>query len=141
MKTVSILLGEDSKPDAIYTLKTLKLSSYNIYPHLLTNGLDVIEYLNAISDDPLLQFPDVIILDINMPIKTGLEVLLEIKKSPELRDIPVILLTVSKSEYHINLSKTLKADYYMVKPLDIEVFDAIIGQISKYKPTRYIRNA
>ncbi len=138
MKTISILYGEDFQPDAVYSMKMLERSSYNVKVKHMTNGLNLMNYLFELTADVGSSLPDLILLDINMPGKSGLEILMEIKSSPSLKDIPVILLTVSKSENHMHLGQRLKAEYYMVKPMDIELFDAIVGQIKKFHPRRYI---
>ena len=101
----------------------------------LENGEQLIHYLKRESDyanragDP---FPGIILLDLNMPLKDGREALEEIKADPDLRHIPIIVLTTSKDEDDILASYGLGASSYIVKPISLDRLMRVVNSIGEY---------
>lgn len=123
-----ILLAEDDPHDVELTL--LALEDYNLSNDVIVvnNGVKALDYLyrreefsEREADNPIL-----VILDNKMPKVTGLEVLQEIKSSPQLKSIPVVMLTSSKEDQDIIASYNLGANAYVVKPVSFHAFiDAV----------------
>lgn len=116
MKPIDILLVEDNPADVGLTEEALVDTGI---PHTLSiarDGEEAIIYLKERQGSH--GRPELMLLDLNMPRKNGHEVLQEIKENPDLNDIPVILLTVSKSQDEILNALRLKMNYYLNKPVD-----------------------
>lgn len=119
---INILLAEDN-PGDVFIIKTLLKESQVFYNlHAVVNGLGVTEFLNQEGEYSNVPRPDLILLDLNLPLKNGFEVLEEIKSAPELKMIPVIVLTSSSSDQDILRSYNLCASCYVSKPVDWDDF-------------------
>lgn len=81
---------------------------------------------------PRRHVPDLILLDLNLPRKSGREVLEEIKEDPELKRIPVVILTVSEAEQDIIKSYNLHANCYITKPVNLEQFIEVVKSIEDF---------
>ena len=92
----------------------------------LTGGQELIDYLKSVA-----KFPDLILLDLNMPGKNGFETLTEIKSNPVLKNLKVIIFSTSNSENDIAQAKKCGAENYFIKPSDlnklIEIFRKIVS--------------
>ncbi len=126
-----ILLVEDNPGDIRLIREAVKECSIPVRMTVKKDGSAAIEYLHqkiAGSESPI---PDLILLDLNLPVKDGLEVLREIKSTPHLRRIPVVVLSSSESAQDIARAYELYANCYITKPSDldkfIEAIDAIYG--------------
>ena len=126
MKPVNILLVEDSLDDVILVRAALKKGRVANELFVVHDGdaaMDFILNRGAYADSPR---ADLVLLDLNLPGKTGQEVLKEIKTTPLLRSIPVIVLTTSTEERDILRAYEEQANAYISKPLDLdEFFNAI----------------
>jgi len=126
MKPVNILLVEDSLDDVILVRAALKKGRVANELFVVHDGdaaMDFILNRGAYADSPR---ADLVLLDLNLPGKTGQEVLKEIKTTPLLRSIPVIVLTTSTEERDILRAYEEQANAYIAKPLDLdEFFNAI----------------
>ena len=131
-RPVHILLVEDSPTDAGLAMEAFKDSKLlNNLAHV-EDGTDAIAYLRRerqYSDAPR---PDLVLLDLNLPTKGGREVLKEIKSDPELKDIPVVVLTTSDDDQDILKSYELHANCYITKPVDFEKFVQIVRHIQDF---------
>lgn len=123
LKKINILLVEDNSADIELLKEAVEQSSHNFNIFHEKNGL---EAMNFLYKNPL---PDLIILDINMPVMNGLEVLKRIKSDDKFRHIPVIMLSTSLDLHDINTAKLYNADLYLTKPMDFESYSAIISKI------------
>ena len=120
--TVEILLVEDSEPDILLTQEAFEEASVKNRLHVARDGEEALQFLRRTgpySDAPR---PNVVLLDINMPRKNGLEVLKELKSDPELASIPVLMLTTSQAEDDIRSSYAQHANGYVIKPVGFENF-------------------
>ncbi|MEO7046782.1 MAG: response regulator [Ferruginibacter sp.] len=126
MKKAHILLVEDNEGDIFLTKEALEESKITNKISVLKNGSDVMDFLKKTERFPYAQTPDLILLDLNLPKKNGLEVLLEIKESEAFKMIPVVMLTTSSSEEDIVESYKRKVNCFITKPVDAESFLKVI---------------
>lgn len=132
MKPIEILLVEDNSGDIRLTQEALKESKIYNSLHVVTDGVEAIDFLNKTGDYANVPTPDLILLDLNLPKKNGFEVLAEIKESPELRFIPVIALTTSESEKDILQSYKMHANCFISKPVEYDSFINVIKGIEDF---------
>jgi two-component system, chemotaxis family, response regulator Rcp1 len=128
-KIVKILLVEDNPGDVRLTKESLEESNIPNSLNVVNDGVEAIKYLRNEKKYAAAERPDIIFLDINLPKKNGLEVLAEIKKDPQLKRIPVIILTTSRAEQDIINAYNLHANCYIIKPLSFEGFLDVIKAI------------
>ncbi len=129
---IEILLVEDNPGDVRLTLTALKNGKLNNRTNVVNDGVQALAYLHhegAYKDKP---HPDLIVLDLNLPKKSGHEVLAEIKQDPKLGLIPVIILTTSNAESDILKTYALHANCYISKPVELEQFVEVVQQIESF---------
>jgi CheY-like chemotaxis protein len=126
---VEILLVEDSPGDIALTEEALKESGLVNTLTIVTDGEQAIEYLSKRGKYKDAGSPDLILLDLNMPKKSGHEVLEVIKDNPKLEEIPVVVLTVSEAEEDIARALGLKMNYYLNKPVNVQKLAPILTTI------------
>jgi len=131
-RPIEILLAEDNPADARLTLEGFKqaVGSHNIT--VIPDGQQVMEYLRRDCQTPAGTYPDLIILDLNMPKKTGHEVLAELKADAELSIIPVIIFTASDAQGDVLESYKLQASAYLTKPIDFDEFALMVRSIDEF---------
>ncbi len=129
-----ILLAEDSPNDVELTLEALAEHNLANRVTVAHDGVEALEYLRctgAFSDrEP--GNPAVVLLDIKMPRKDGLEVLREIRGDPKLRRLPVVILTSSREEQDVITSYDLGVNAYVVKPVDFPTFIDAVKQLGGF---------
>lgn len=125
-----ILLVEDNPGDVRLTQEILKNSPFKSKLSVIDNGDDAIKYL--LSAKARKQLPHLIILDLNLPRKNGIEVLQTIKKEPVLMLVPVVVLTSSDAEKDIYQSYNSKANSYITKPVDFDEYFKVVANIEKF---------
>lgn len=116
-----ILLVEDNQDDILLTKLGLKEAGLNADLTILNNGKLAIQYLQCILKDEK-QLPDLILLDINLPVMNGFEALNEIKSIKEMNDIPVVIFTSSDSQTDMRYGYESGADLYIRKPNNLGGF-------------------
>ena len=127
---VEILLIEDNPADARLASLALKGS---IYPHHLTivkDGKEAMEFLKKRGAYAISKTPDIILLDWNLPLKNGSEVLQEIRLGQELKSIPVIVITGYNSEQTISEAYELGANFYIPKPMNLDRFALVMEYVA-----------
>jgi CheY-like chemotaxis protein len=132
---VSILLAEDDADDRLMVKEAFQESHVANDLHFVGDGVELLEYLHhqdKFSDRFRFPVPDLILLDLNMPLKDGREALQEIKADPALRRIPVVVMTTSKSEEDILRSYDIGAASYITKPVTFEALVKIIKGLGEY---------
>ncbi|MEP7108113.1 MAG: response regulator [Ferruginibacter sp.] len=132
MIPIHILLVEDNEGDIILILEALKEGKINNKISITRDGEQAIQFLNKEGTYTHAQRPDLILLDINLPRIDGKEVLLYIKTNPELKAIPVIMLTTSSSEKDVIESYENYANCYISKPVDLDKFFEIVQKIENF---------
>jgi CheY-like chemotaxis protein len=131
-QVVDVLLVEDDPGDVLMTREAFEHHKIRNELHVVTDGEQALQFLRragAYADVPR---PGLILLDLNLPRRDGLEVLAELKADPGLRVIPVVVLTTSQAEEDIVRSYTLHANAYVSKPVDFERFMDVIRQIDNF---------
>jgi CheY-like chemotaxis protein len=129
---IDILLVEDNPGDVRLTRELLKESKINNNLTVIDNGEDALLFLRREAKYRNATPPDLILLDLNLPRKNGSEVLASIKNDPELKRIPVVILTSSKAEADIVRSYDLHANCYVSKPVGLEQFAAVVKAIDDF---------
>jgi CheY-like chemotaxis protein len=126
-----ILLAEDSLNDAELTLAALEEQHIANEVVLVRDGAEALDYLYQRGEfaEVTGDQPDVVILDLKMPKIDGLEVLRRIKTDPNLRCLPVVMLTSSREEQDLARSYQLGVNAYVVKPVDFQQFLASVKQL------------
>ncbi len=119
---VNILLVEDNPGDVFLINRMLEECAFRYTLHRVENGEAATDFLRQNQASRKAPFPQLILLDLNLPIKNGREVLADIKSDPTLQHIPVIVLSTSNSPEDIEESYRLKADYYVTKPSSFHEF-------------------
>lgn len=132
VKPVEILLVEDNAADVRLTIEALKDAKVHNQLHVVSNGVDAMAFLRREGQFAEATRPDLILLDLNLPRKSGLEVLEEIKNDPVLRSIPVVIITTSQAELDILQSYNHHANCYICKPVDLDQFITVIKSIQSF---------
>ena len=131
MRKFSILIAEDDPDDRFLLKKAFEENKAEETISFVENGIKALEFLKKIRDTNHV-FPNLIILDLNMPFRDGKEVLREIKEDSVLRRIPVLVLSTSSNEAIIDKCYELGANTYIVKPLSFERLLKVVEQIKSY---------
>lgn len=129
---LKILLVEDNLGDATLAFVAFKDFKTPVNLIRVKDGEDAITYLKKEREYVDVCTPDLILLDLNMPKKSGLEVLEEIKSDPQLKEIPVIVLTSSKSDLDIRKAYEAKADFFITKPSDFPGFCEAMRYVEEF---------
>jgi two-component system, chemotaxis family, response regulator Rcp1 len=131
-KPVEILLVEDNPGDARLMLDVMKGLKVRNTIRIVEDGEEAMAFLHQSGQYAQVPRPDLILLDLNLPKKDGREVLAEIRSSPDLKAIPVIILTVSQADQDMLKAHDLRADGYVVKPVDAEQFISIVNFVDDF---------
>ncbi len=132
MKQVHILLVEDNEGDIVLTLEAFEESKILNKFSVVRNGKEALDFLFRQHPFQDAQEPDIILLDINLPLKSGIEVLQEVKNNDQVKHIPVIMLTTSSSEKDISLSYKHHANCYITKPVEVSKFLEAVNAIEHF---------
>lgn len=125
-KPIEILLVEDNPGDVRLTREALKDGKVLNRLNVVTDGVEAMEYLRRQGQYAAAPRPDVILLDLNLPRKDGREVLAELKTDPDLKRIPVVVLTTSDAEKDVLKAYDLHANCYITKPMDLMQFTTVV---------------
>ena len=129
---IDILLVEDSPDDASLTIAALREGRIHNRISLVEDGVEAMAYLRRQGQYRDAPRPDLILLDLNLPRKNGREVLGEIKQDPDLRRIPVVVMTSSDDEKDILAAYNLYVNCYITKPIDLEQFVRVVKTIEHF---------
>jgi len=132
MNLARILLVEDNEGDIVLTLEAFEECKVKTEISVAKNGQEALDFLFKRGAFTEAKKPDLILLDINIPIFNGHEVLRQIKDDPNLKKIPVIMLTTSSSQKDIDKAYENHSNSYVKKPLDIEEFLSTILKIEEF---------
>jgi chemotaxis family two-component system response regulator Rcp1 len=132
LEPIDVLLVEDSPGDVRLTREAFKDAKVHINLHVALDGTEAMAYLRNEGEHANVPRPDLILLDLNLPKKDGREVLKEIKESPTLKSIPVVILTTSESEADILRSYQLHANCYITKPVGLDGFLKVVNSIDSF---------
>jgi CheY-like chemotaxis protein len=132
VKPIEILLVEDSPGDVLIAREALTEAKLLNTIHIAEDGVEAMDFLHKrgkFADAPT---PELILLDLNLPRKSGREVLAEIKADDVFKKIPVVVLTTSSAEEDILKSYNLHANCYVVKPVEFESFVQAVKSIQHF---------
>jgi CheY-like chemotaxis protein len=131
-RPIEVLLIEDDPGDVLMTREAFEEHKVRNRLTVLTDGAEALEYLHRQGEYADVELPDLILLDLNLPRRDGREVLADIKKDDELRQIPVVVLTTSNADEDILGSYRLHANAYVTKPVDFDRFISVVKQIDEF---------
>jgi two-component system, chemotaxis family, response regulator Rcp1 len=131
-RPIEILLVEDNPGDVRLTKEAMKEGKVLNRISVVTDGVEAMEFLRKSGKYLLAPRPDLILLDLNLPRKDGREVLAEIKQDPQLKRIPVVILTTSQAEQDIIKTYELYANCYICKPVDLDQFLTVARLIEDF---------
>jgi len=129
---IEILLVEDNPGDVRLTKEALSESKIRNRISVVADGEEAMAFLRQEGKYRDAPRPDLILLDLNMPKKDGREVLAEVKRNPDFKRIPVVILTSSSAEQDIVQSYNLHANAYVTKPVGLEQFVSVVKQIEDF---------
>jgi len=132
MTAFEVLLVEDSPGDVRLTREAFKDAKVHVNLHIASDGVEAMAFLRREGKHADVRRPDLILLDLNLPKKSGREVLEEIKEDPILMSIPVVVLTTSTSEQDILRSYMLHANCFITKPVDLNGFLKVVRSIDNF---------
>ena len=131
-RPVNILLVEDNPGDVRLTQEAFREGNIAVNLEVARDGVEAIAYLRKQAPFNDVVTPDLILLDLNLPKRDGREVLAEIKVDPDLKRIPVVVLTTSNAEADILKSYNLHVNCYLNKPVDFDRFFEIVQKIEDF---------
>ena len=128
---IQVFMVDDNPDDIELTLEAFKevKSQYGFSFDVAQDGIEALQYLRREGEHGQRPNPDIILLDLNMPRMNGFELLEQIKKDSELKDIPVVVLSISQNKDDIARVNSLNANSYIVKPMDIDEYVDVVRQI------------
>jgi CheY-like chemotaxis protein len=132
VRPIEVLLVEDDEGDVLMTREALDEGKVLNRLNVVGDGVEALEYLRRNEPYAGAARPDLVLLDLNLPKRDGRQVLEEIKSDPELRRIPVVVLTTSEAEEDVLRSYDLHANAYVTKPVDFDRFVQVIQQIDEF---------
>jgi two-component system response regulator len=127
-----LLLVEDNPGDIRLTQEAIKECNLDMEMDVISDGERVLDYLNQVGEYANAERPDIIMLDLNLPKRGGIEILREIKTTPHLKRIPVIAVTTSEADHDVFKAYDLHANAYILKPVDFDDFTKVIDQIHSF---------
>jgi two-component system response regulator len=131
-QALSVLLVEDDPGDVMIAREALAAGRLSTDLHVVTDGVEAMSFLRRIDEYSEAIRPDLILLDLNLPRKSGHEVLAEVKEDPDLRRIPVVVLTTSQAQEDVAKSYDLHASVHVSKPVDFDQFTEVVRQIDDF---------
>lgn len=130
-EVVKLLLIDDDEEDIQITSDLLHEQKIRVYMDIARDGVEGLDYLLK-RKNKMKELPDLILLDLNMPRKNGIEFLKEMREYEELKLIPVIILTSSQSEQDIEKSYIEGASCFVTKPVGIDEFHKIVNALNDF---------
>lgn len=129
---IEMLLVEDNPDDVDLTIEALEDAKIANRLHVVNDGVAALDFLYKKGEYAQVPRPALILLDLNLPRKDGREVLAVIKEDPDLRHIPVVVLTTSSAHEDIMRVYDLHANCYITKPVDFEQFVRVVHAIEDF---------
>jgi len=133
---INVLLVEDSPGDVRLTQEAFRGASMKIILHVAPDGVEAMAFLRHQGAHAQSPRPDLILLDLNLPKMDGREVLAHIKEDPDLKSIPIVILTTSDAEADIVKSYQLHANCYLSKPVQLDSFEILVKSVNDFWLTK-----
>jgi CheY-like chemotaxis protein len=131
-RPLAVLLVEDDPGDVLIAQEALRAGNLSTRLDVVRDGVEALDYLRHRGEFAGATRPDLILLDLNLPRMSGHEVLAEVKSDPELRRIPVVVLSTSVAAEDIAKSYDLYANVYVAKPVDFDEFTDVVKRIDDF---------
>ncbi|HEY2273772.1 MAG TPA: response regulator [Jatrophihabitantaceae bacterium] len=131
-RPLNVLLVEDDPGDVLIAREAMAAGQLSTSLDVVTDGREALAFLRREDGYAEARRPDLILLDLNLPRMSGHEVLAEVKSDPELRRIPVVVLTTSQAHEDIAKSYDLHASVHVSKPVDFDDFTGVVKQIDQF---------
>ncbi len=131
-KNIHILLVEDNEGDIVLAQEALHDSKLVNQVSISRDGDEALDFLNRKGNYQQAELPDLVLLDINMPRVSGMQVLVAMKNDERLKAIPIIMLTTSSSEKEIKFAYDNHVNCYINKPVDIDRFLEVVKKIEDF---------
>jgi len=132
LQVVDVLLVEDDQGDVLMTREAFEHYRIRNELHVVTDGDQALKFLRRHGEYAEAPRTGLILLDLNLPRRNGLDVLAELKADPELLVIPVVVLTTSQAQEDILRSYSLHANAFITKPVDFDNFIGVVRQIDDF---------
>ncbi|APX95229.1 response regulator [Natronorubrum daqingense] len=132
LESAQILLVEDNPGDVRLTEEAFKQAQIENDLHVVPDGTEALDFCYQRNEHEHAPRPDLILLDLNLPQKSGEAVLQELKTDPDLRSIPIIVLTSSRAEADVLRSYELHANAYLTKPVDPDEFIETVHAFERF---------
>jgi CheY-like chemotaxis protein len=132
LAVVDVLLVEDDPGDVVLIKEAFEFNKVHNALHTVADGVEALDFLYRRGAHARAPRPDLVLLDLNLPRKDGREVLEEVKADPDLRTIPIVVLTTSEAEEDILRSYELHANAYVTKPVDFDRFIEVVRLIDDF---------
>ena len=129
-RPIEILLVEDNPADVELAQRTLRDSQFSLNISVSRDGQEAMSVLRREGEHSAAPRPDLVLLDLNMPRKNGREVMAEMSTDPNLREIPIMILTSTQAEQDLLQYENYDPSRYCSKPLDIDRFNRILEHLS-----------
>lgn len=129
---IEVLLVEDDPGDVLMTREAFEDYKVHNNLHVVHDGVQALAFLRKEGEYADVPTPDLVLLDLNLPLRDGREVLAEVKADERLRRIPVVVLTTSEAEEDVLRSYDLHANAYVAKPVDFERFVEVVRRIDEF---------
>lgn len=129
---LAVLLVEDDPGDVVIAQEALKAGDVTSRLTVVSDGAEALRYLRRADGYADAERPDLVLLDLNLPGKSGYEVLAEVKNDPDLRRIPIVILTTSGAVEDVDRSYDLHANVFVTKPVDFDHFATVVKQIDDF---------
>ena len=131
-RPMEILLVEDNPADAELVIRAFKTASRPLHLSVVDDGAQALDYLRRRTPFEAATRPDIVLLDLSLPGKTGHEILKEIKADPDLKDLPVIIYSGSSAPRDVRLAYLTGANSYVQKPVDLDDFFGVVSSIENF---------
>ena len=132
LSVVDVLLVEDDPGDVVLIKEAFEYNKVHNALHVVSDGVQALDFHYRRDGHENAPRPDLVLLDLNLPRKDGREVLEEVKADPDLRTIPIVVLTTSEAEEDILRSYDLHANAYVTKPVDFDRFIEVVRLIDDF---------
>jgi CheY-like chemotaxis protein len=131
-RAIDVLLVEDDPGDVLLIREAFEHNKVLNELSVVADGVEALAFLRREGEHADAPRPDLVLLDLNLPRKDGRQVLAEVKSDPDLRQLPVVVLTTSEAEEDVLRSYDLHANAYVTKPVDFDRFIEVVRQIDEF---------